>query len=137
MNTPPPLFKRFLAQFRRPIVAGPLTFLAGAFWINTILNNTSNQKSNTAVFRGIIYAIEAHPEISKVLGNRLVYKQSIFNRVKGYCSVPEGVADLTFTVEGKDGRTAEIHFEGKRYRDTDSWVSSVFTVNADKLYNLQ
>ncbi|KAJ3268875.1 hypothetical protein HDV01_002133 [Terramyces sp. JEL0728] len=136
MNTPPPLFKRFLAQFRKPIVTGPLTFLAGAFWVNTLLNNTSNQKSNSSLFKGIIYALEEHPELSQELGHKLVYKQSIFNRVKGHCSIPEGIADLTFVVEGKEGRTAEIHFEGKRYRDTDLWISSIFTVKAGKQYNL-
>jgi hypothetical protein len=130
MNTPPPLLTRLRIQLKRPLFLGPLAFVAGTFWIHTILNNFNSEKCHSSLFRGIIYSLRNHEEISALIGPSLAYDQEKHRRVKGGFDNFKGVADLEFEIEGEHG-AGTVVFRGRRYRETDCWISEEFLVRTN------
>ena len=127
MNTPPPLLTRLKVLVRKPIFIGPLSFIAGSFWIHTILNNFNSEKVNSSLFRGIIYSLR-NSQVADLVGKKIEYDDS--TRVKGGFDNFKGVADLEFRIKGEQGHGTVV-FKGKRYRETDCWVSSEFVVTTN------
>ncbi len=105
---------------------GPLAFLGGSFWLYVLLENSNTLKSNNSLFRGLIYKLKTDNDIIDLIGQDIEYDST--TRVKGSVNVIKGVADIEFKVKGTKG-WANVKFVGERYKNTDFWVSKVFTVD--------
>lgn len=130
MNASRPIINRIKNSFNRPIVLGPLAFLAGGFWVQTILDNFNSQKCHSSLFRGLIYEMQLNDKTKSLLGEGIEYDEKKQPRVKGHIDNLKGHCDLEFMVQGSKG-DAVVKFVGVRYRDTDCWVSSTFSITKD------
>jgi hypothetical protein len=51
-----------------------------------------------------------------------------FGTVKGHVNHIKGDADLSFNLKGSK-KDAQVHFAGTRYKNTECWISSKFTIS--------
>jgi hypothetical protein len=123
--------KRLGAFLRRPVVIAPLAFLAGAFWVQTLINNFNSQKCHSSLFKSIFYELQRNEKAIAMFGPDLHYDDKAHPRVKGTIDNLKGVADFEFTIEGSRGRGTGL-FKGIRYADTDFWVSKRFELRKDQ-----
>lgn len=91
-----------------------------------ILENSNTLKSKNSLFRGLIYKLKTDNHNIDLIGQDIEYDSR--TRVKGSVNVIKGVADIEFKVKGTKG-LATVKFVDERYKNTEFWVSSVFTVD--------
>jgi hypothetical protein len=115
---------------KNPILMAPLAFLAGGFWVNTILDNFNSQKSHNALFRGILYYLRNDEEANRLIGRMLDYNEKKHPHVKGFVDRIKGVAELEFQVEGDQGKGL-VKFIGNRDKQTDFWLSKHFSLETE------
>lgn len=116
----------------RPILFAPLCFLAGGFWVKTILNNYNSLKSHNSLFRGILTHLNTDDKIISILGDNIHYNENLHPFVKGNVNNIKGTADLIFYVKGSKQKNALVTFKGKKFDLCDFWFSTEFSLQIDK-----
>lgn len=104
----------------------PLAFLTAAWWSNTILDNFNSQKTNSHLFKALILQMRHDDKVLNLLG-----QVEHSGTVKGHVNHIKGNADLEFHVKGSK-QDGTVHFVGSRFKNTECWVSSLFTVNSER-----
>ena len=103
----------------------PFAFLTAAWWSKTLLDNFNSQKQNSHLFKALILDLRRNEKVLDRFG-----KVEHSGTVKGHVNHIKGNADLTFHLKGSK-QDAQVCFVGTRYKNTECWISSKFTVTGD------
>jgi hypothetical protein len=89
------------------------------------LDNFNSQKTNSHLFKALILQMRQDDKILDLLG-----EVELRGKVNGHVNHIKGDADLSFNVKGSK-QDGHVHFVGTRYKNTECWVSSKYTVSAN------